>query len=197
MWDDLSKSLNLRTGHFELESGHHGDQWFDLELLFRRPESVRPLVAELATRLASYEVDLVCGPLVEGAFVALRVASELGIEFAYAERHLDPNRDGLFPVDYRIPGALRDVVRGQRVAIVNDVVNAGSSVRATLADLQACSAKTVAIASLLVLGDAAERLARGAGLPLVALAKQPNSIWTPDECPACAEGIAVVPHHGS
>jgi orotate phosphoribosyltransferase len=132
MWNDLAKSLNPRSGHFELESGHHGDQWFDLELLFRQPESVRPIVAELATRLVSYEVDLVCGPMVEGAFVALLIASELGIDFAYAERRLDPDRDGLFPVDYRIPGALRDVVRGRRVAIVNDVINAGSSVRATL-----------------------------------------------------------------
>jgi orotate phosphoribosyltransferase len=197
MWDEVASSLNVRNGHFELESGHHGELWFDLELLLRRPESVRPLVTELARRLAAYEVDLVCGALVEGAFVALLAASELGLDFAYAERRVDPKREGLFPVDYRIPGALRDVVQGRRVAIVNDVINAGSAVGATLADLRACSATPVVIASLLVLGEAAERLADEAGVPVVALARHPNSIWTPEECPACADGIALVPHHGS
>ena len=69
--------------------------------------------------------------------------------------------------------------------------------QATLVDLQACSATPIVIASLLVLGDAADRLARAAAVPLVALTMQPNSIWPPDECPACANGIALVPHHGS
>ena len=197
MWSELAKSLSFRSGHFELESGHHGNRWFDLELLFRRPDAVRPLITELATRLADCQAELVCGPLVEGAFVALQVASELGVDFTYAERRTDHNRDGLFPVDYRIPGAQRDLVRGRRVAIVNDVINAGSSVRATLADLEACSASTVAIASLLSRGRAPERLASDARVPLVVLAKEPNTIWPPDECPLCMEGIAVVPHHGS
>jgi hypothetical protein len=63
-----------RRGHFVLESGHHGELWLDLELLFVDPERVRPFAAALARALARYDVEAVCGPLVEGAFVALRVA---------------------------------------------------------------------------------------------------------------------------
>jgi hypothetical protein len=31
------------------------------------------------------------------------VAEALGVPFSYAERFPDPNRDALFPVDYRVP----------------------------------------------------------------------------------------------
>ena len=112
----------------------------DLEALCRRPAAIQPLVQELARKLVAYEVDAVCGPLNEGAFVALMVANELGCDFAYAERFPDPGNDALFPVRYRVPAALRPFVAGRRVAIVNDVISAGSAVRGTLADLRGCGA---------------------------------------------------------
>src|SRR6266478_4606945 len=129
--EEVVHLLPARKGHFLLESGHHGDLWLDLELLCLRPEPVRRLAAEIAARLAAHQVEAVCGPLVEGAFVALMVAAELGVPFTYAERFADRaliDREGLYPVQYRLPHALGDVVRGKRVAIVNDVINAGSAI---------------------------------------------------------------------
>jgi orotate phosphoribosyltransferase len=192
MHDDVLTLMPARRGHFLFESGHHGDLWLDLELLCLTPDRVRPLAARLAARLASYEIDAVCGPLVEGAFVALMVASELGVPFSYAERFEHPKRGGLFPVEYRIPRALRARVRDKRVAIVNDVINAGSAVRGTLADLGACAARPVAIGAVLVLGSAAARLAAERGVALETLASLPNNLWTPAECPLCVRGIPLI-----
>jgi orotate phosphoribosyltransferase len=152
---------------------------------------VRPLASELAKRLAGYGASAVCGPLVEGAFVALTVAAELGVEFAYAERIADPGREGLFPVDYRLPGALRERVRGRRVAIVNDVIAAGSAVRGTLADLQACGAEPVVIGALLVLGDSAARYAAEKSVALETLASREHAQWEPLNCPLCAAGVPL------
>ena len=67
-----------------LESGHHGDLWLDLELLCLQPERIRPLTNELAARLTKYGTEVVCGPLVEGAFLALMVAAELRLPFTYS-----------------------------------------------------------------------------------------------------------------
>jgi orotate phosphoribosyltransferase len=159
-------------------------------LLYVEPERVRPAAVALAERLRTYALHAVGGPLVEGAFVALTVAAELGVEFAYAER-LVTERRGLFPIEYRLPGALRDRVRGKRVAIVNDVIAAGSAVRGTLADLRACGAQPVAIAALLVLGDAAERYAREQGVALEALAIREHAQWAPEACPLCAAGVPL------
>jgi len=128
------QSLPLRTGHFRYESGHHGAVWLDLELLCLHPEPIRVLAGRLASALPSYHVETVCGPLVEGAFVALMVASALDVPFTYAER-----------------------------------------IAATLA----------------VLGDAADRLAASAGVPLEALERVPNELWTPADCPRCARGMPL------
>jgi orotate phosphoribosyltransferase len=189
--DDVIALMPARRGHFLLESGHHGDLWLDLELLCVSPEPVRRLAARVAARLAPYEIDAVCGPLVEGAFVALMVAEALGVPFSYAERFPDPKSGALLPIDYRIPRALRAQVRDKRVAVVNDVINAGSAVRGALIDLEACGARPVAIGTLLVLGSSAARLAADRGVALETLASLPNNIWAPAECPLCVRGVPL------
>ena len=191
MQDDIARLLPARKGHFRLESGHHGDMWLDLELLCLRPEPVRRLAVEIAGRLAAHKVEAVCGPLIEGAFVALMVASELGVPFTYAERFADLHAEALYSVQYRLPRSLRDVVRGRRVAIVNDVINAGSAIRGTSADLKACGAEPVAVAALAVLGQAAARFATDQELALEAIAFLPNDVWIPSECPLCERGVPL------
>jgi orotate phosphoribosyltransferase len=191
MRKELAKLLASRKGHFPLESGHHGDLWLDLELLCLHPPKLRPFATELARRLSSHNVEAVCGPLVEGAFVALMIASALDVEFFYAERFAPPQSDALYPVKYRLPDALRDKVRGKRVAIVNDVINAGSALHGTFADLKVCGAEPVVIASLLVLGSSASSFAAENNIPLESLASMPNALWLPSECPLCAAGVQL------
>jgi orotate phosphoribosyltransferase len=183
--------LSARKGHFLLESGHHGDLWLDLESLCLHPRKVRDVVAELAEPLSKLRVDAVCGPLVEGAFVGLMTALELGVQFTYAERFARPSEDGLFPAGYRIPAPLREGLRGQRVAIVNDVINAGSAMRGAFADLEASGAVVVDISALLVLGSAASAFASGKGVRLRSAATLPNTLWTPSDCPLCASAVPL------
>ena len=190
MQEKVAQLLPERDGHFALESGHHGRIWLDLELLFLHPERVQPLAEVLADRLRHFRPDAICGPLVEGAFVALSVAASLRISFTYAVPREDGDA-GLFPVSYIIPKPLQDELRGKRVAIVNDVINAGSAVRGTLRSLEGCAAKLVAIGTLAVYGDAANKLAESHAVPLETLASFPGEIWEPRSCPLCAEGIPL------
>jgi orotate phosphoribosyltransferase len=181
MEKDLLSFVCGRQGHFQLESGHHGDLWLQLETLCLRSCEIRPLAAQLAAQLAKYNVEAVCGSLVEGAFIALLVSLELGCDFTYAERFADATREGLFPVEYRLPKSLHPAVKGKRVAIVNDVSGAFS-------DLQAIGAQVVAIGALLALGDTTAHFAAENRLPLKLLRQMPNNLWTPSQCPLCAKG---------
>jgi orotate phosphoribosyltransferase len=188
---DSVAAIPTRRGHFRLESGHHGELWMTLETLCRTPLGLRPSIEALAERLRHHSIDVACGPLNEGAFIALMVAQELSCGFAYAERFVRPDKDGLFPVEYRLPAAQRAIVEGKRVAILNDVTSAGSAVRGTYEDLQRLNAHVVAIGSFLVLGNAINDFACERSLQVEALERRPYNIWTPADCPLCRDGVPL------
>jgi orotate phosphoribosyltransferase len=186
--------LNLaaaRRGHFRLESGHHGELWLDLDPWFVRPTILQPFVQALAEQLAPHHPAAVCGPLVGGAFLAQMIAAALDVEFYYTERCAPPPGETLFAVQYRIPAALRDHIRGKAVAVVDDVISAGSAVRGTVADLQAAGARPVALGALLVMTRAAATFATAQAIPLAHLAYMDPGIWLPAGCPLCAAGVPL------
>ncbi|MBV9415704.1 MAG: hypothetical protein JO363_12055 [Solirubrobacterales bacterium] len=198
--------IDGRRGHFQLESGHHGELWLDLDTLFVHPARLVPFVEDLAQQLARRVTPTaVCGPLLGGALLAGAVATLLDIELYVAEpvARADGDRE-LFGVRYAVPDTIRDRelfgaryavpdtirarLRGQRVAVIDDVVNAASATRATVSDLRAAGGEVVAIGALLVLGTSAAAYAEQEGLALVHAAAMPNQIWEPRACPLCAAG---------
>jgi orotate phosphoribosyltransferase len=195
MKDTLLSLVRGRQGHFKLESGHHGDLWLPLETLCLRSREIQPFAARLAAKLRRYKVEAVCGPLVEGAYIALLVSLELGCNFVYAERFANMAHKGLYPVEYRLPKALHAAVESKRVAIVNDVISAGSAVRGAFFDLQSIGADVVAIGALLALGDSIAGFAAEHQVALELLQQMPHNLWTPSRCPLCAAGqpLEVVP----
>jgi orotate phosphoribosyltransferase len=188
MKENFLSLVRGRQGHFRLESGHHGDMWFELETLCLDSREIRPFAAQLAAKLVQHRVEVVCGPLVEGAFIALLVSLELDCSFVYAERFASTSPKGLYPVAYRLPKALYPAVKGKRVAIVNDVISAGSAVRGTFSDLQAIGANIVAIGAPLALGDSIAGFASEQRVALELLNQMPHNLWTPSRCPLCAAG---------
>jgi orotate phosphoribosyltransferase len=177
--------MSARTGHFPLESGHHGDLWLELDTMFWEPAALEPLAHRLAERIRPHAPEVVCGPLVGGAFVAQLVAARLGVRFCHTER-ASTGDGGLYAATYRLPAAQAARLPGLRVAVVDDVVNAGSAVRATLAALTSAGAQPVALGALLALGATPAAVAAAVGLPLEALSTRENQIWEPEHCPLCA-----------
>lgn len=186
---DVFAHLPARTGHFLLESGHHGPLWLELPRLCLEPRPIERLAHRLADRLAVHRPEVICAPLVEGAFVGLWVAGRLGARFSYTTPV--PGAGGLYPVDYPLPASLADVVAGRRVAVVNDVINAGSAVRGSCATLAAAGAEVIAIGALATLGPWAASFAAARGVALEALAGRATELWTPADCPLCRDGMPL------
>jgi len=191
MTDDILKNLPARRGHFLLESGYHTDLWFDLDALFVAPRDIAHQVAALAERLRPYPISAVCGPLLGGAFLAHAVAAHMGLRFFFSQQVPFKTDGGLFAAAYRLPPELRRRAGGERIAIVDDVISAGSSVRATAADLTAAGASTVVVGTILLLGNQAVEHFSARGVPLVALAQQGFNLWAPAECPLCRTGAPL------
>jgi len=185
----LFRALPYRTGHFRLESGYHADIWLDLDTLFVDPVRIAPAITMLAGRLRRYECDAVCGPMTGGAFLAQALATALRVCFFYTQPGRASGR--LFSAEYRLPGEMSRQVAGARVAVVDDVISAGSSARATVAALSAAHATTVVVGTLLALGDVGAAHFRGRGLALEALERREFAMWTPGECPLCRDGAPL------
>jgi orotate phosphoribosyltransferase len=191
MSDDPLAALPRRRGHFLLESGYHTDAWFTLDALFVSPIAMAPHISQLAERLEPYQVSAVCGPLVGGAFVAQAVATRLGAEFYYSERVPAPGRTGLFSAEYRLSPELGLRLRGHRVAIVDDAISAGSSVRATVTAVTAAGATPAVIGALIAMGTEAIDYFAIQGIPMRVLAQRALTLWDPADCPHCETGTAI------
>ncbi|HEU4456204.1 MAG TPA: phosphoribosyltransferase family protein [Longimicrobium sp.] len=187
---DLLHAVSATRGHFRYESGHHGDLWLDLDGLFVDARRARAWSSALAERAAACAPDFVCGPLTGGAFVAQWMAAEMGAGFVFAERSMDA--DGV--ARYRVPDTLRARLRGARVLLVDDAVNAGSALLGTLDDLRACGAEPAGFGSLLAMGDAAARIGGLHRVPFFTLASLGREMWIPAECPLCAAGTPLLDH---
>jgi orotate phosphoribosyltransferase len=187
----LFGALPVRTGHFRLESGYHTDTWLELDALFVDPVKIAPAVTMLAGRLRRHACDAVCGPMVGGAFLAQALATALRTCFFYTQPVPTADDAPLFAAEYRLPGEMTAQAAGSSVAVVDDVISAGSSVRATIAALEAAGASIVVVGTLLALGDVGARHFAERQLPLEALARREFAMWRPAECPLCHAGAAL------
>jgi len=182
--------VDSRRGHFRLESGHHSALWLDLDPLFADPIRIEPLVDVLTNAIRPYQVTGVCGPLLGGAFLAQLVAHALGVQFSFTERVTSPG-SGLYQARYRLPPAFATRVRDQRLAIVDDVMSAGSALRGTYEELQKHGAKPVVAGALLVLGSTGAEFFAQRGVTVEAAARDDYELWLPADCPLCAGRVAL------
>jgi orotate phosphoribosyltransferase len=136
-------------------------------------------------------VSGVCGPLLGGAFLAQLLAQRLAAEFYFAEREMPDDPRGLYRARYRLPAALAARVAGKRLAIVDDVMSAGSALRGTYVDLQTHGATCVVAGALLVLGSTGAGFFAGEGVPVEATARRDFELWEPARCPLCAAGMPL------
>jgi orotate phosphoribosyltransferase len=189
---DFLALVSGRHGHFRMESGYHSDLWLDLNDLFTDSWRVAPFVEALAARLRPYDAAAVCGPLLGGAFLAQAVARALAAEFWYTTPVPRDATEGLYQAQYALPASLVRRARGRRVAMVDDVMSAGSSLRATYAELQRQGARPVVAGALLLLGGVGEEYFALHKVAVEAVSREAYTMWRPEECPMCAAGIPCV-----
>jgi orotate phosphoribosyltransferase len=182
--------IDGRHGHFRMESGYHSSLWLDLDALFAETSRIAPYVDALADALHKHDVEAVCGPLLGGAFLAQLIAVRLDITFACSEKVNVPQA-GLFTSQYRVAPVLARRLHGKRVAMVDDVMSAGSSLRATHAALVAAGAVPVVAGALMVMGDAGVQHFTQLGIPIEATLREPFSMWPSETCPLCAAGVPL------
>jgi orotate phosphoribosyltransferase len=136
----FEESGALLTGHFVLTSGRHSDRYFEKFHVLRYPPHVESLCKALAEKLAPSRPDVVLGPTTLGILLAYEVAKHLGTPAAYGEK----SPDGL-----RFLRRPEHLPAGSRVAVVDDILTTGGSIRECM-DLVARQEATLVSVGVLV-----------------------------------------------
>ncbi|AAD35418.1 orotate phosphoribosyltransferase [Thermotoga maritima MSB8] len=171
----LEKTGALMEGHFILSSGKHSSRYVQCARLFEFPEYGDVVGEELAKLLKKYDVETVVGPAMGGVILSYVVARYLKARSLFAEREngVMKLRRGFF------------VKPGEKVAVVEDVVTTGGSVKEVIELLKEYGANVVCVGSIIDRSGGKVDF----GVPFESLLKLDLPVYDPEDCPLCKQGI--------
>lgn len=173
----LEETGAARDGHFVLSSGLHSGRYFQCAQVLQYPEQTERLCQKLALRVGELGAQVVAGPAFGGIVVAYELARQLGVRSVFAERENDrlAFRRGF------------TVSPGERVLIADDVITKGGSVLESAELVRACGGEVVGAGVILDRSGGVDF-----GMRIEALARVTVENYSPDSCPLCARGVALV-----
>jgi orotate phosphoribosyltransferase len=191
----FTESGALRSGHFALKSGRHGDRYLEKFQVLQYPAAVVELCSAFADRVRGPDggpaVDVVVGPTTGGVILAFETARQLGVRGLFAEEV--KGADGTARREFRRGFRIEP---GSRVLLVDDILTTGGSLLAMLPPIEAAGGELVLAAVIVDRSGGARDVvspATGRRYPVEALWSLDLPTFEPGagSCPACAAGVPV------
>ncbi len=177
----------LLSGHFELRSGLHSDQFFQCALLLQYPRIAEKLCAAVVAKMraqlgADFKVDAVISPALGGIPVGHEVGRAFGVRAIFAEKE-----QGKLVLRRAF-----QVKPGERFVVAEDVITRGGRVQEVV---DIVTARGGVVAAIGVLVDRSGGTAKFSA-PVISLVQMTPMTWQPSECPLCKQGGKAI-HPGS
>lgn len=173
----------LLSGHFELRSGLHSDQYFQCAIVLQYPRTAERLCAALAREWLKREarVDSVIAPAMGGLVIGQELGRALDRRFIFVEKQ-----------DNKLALRRFRIAPGERFVVAEDVMTRGGRIQETMDIVRAHGG---VVDSVCVLVD------RSGGkvtfdVPVVSLLQWEPVTWPPADCPLCRKGVPLE-HPGS
>ncbi|MFN4260278.1 MAG: phosphoribosyltransferase family protein [Gemmataceae bacterium] len=178
----------LDNDHFVYISGDHGSGWIDMNAIYPHTERLEQLCRALARLLRDHDIQVVVGPATGGLIVAEWTAHELGVLAAFTE-HAETVAPGEIRGRFILRRGYDHLVTGQRVLVVDDIVNTGWSTRQTVAAVRQAGGHVVAAACLVTRGNVD---ATGVTVPdFEYLLEHRIPSWPAAQCHLCQAGVPI------
>ncbi len=185
----------FRQGHFQLESGRHGDAYLEKFQVLQDPAATSELCRFFAAHGQGGDgeplVDLVAGPTTGGAILAFETARQVGVRSIFAEEvgTADGETRREFRRGFRIEG-------GERVLLVDDILTTGGSLLAMLPAVEDAGGEIVECVILVDRSGGRSALtssSTGRTYPLRSLWQLDLPTFEPGAatCPPCAAGLPL------
>lgn len=176
----------LLSGHFELRSGLHSDQFFQCAQVLCHPRIAGRLCDALVANMkAAGAVDNIAGviaPAMGGIVVGHEVARALDVLSIFAEK-----QDNKLVLRRNFT-----INKGCRYVVAEDVITRGGRVQETIDIVEAAGGVVAAIAVLVDRSGGKARFSH----PTFSLLKMEPVTFEPSVCPLCKQGSTAV-HPGS
>jgi orotate phosphoribosyltransferase len=186
----------LRSGHFRLRGGRHGDAYVETLAVLADPAATSELcrfwAAEARTPEGRAAVDVVAGGTTGGVILAWETARQLGVRAGFADEMRDPVAAGRHE-----PRRALGIEGGERVLLVYDILGTGGSLLATLLAVEELGGEIVGCVVLVdrsgVDRATIESPVTGRVYPLRSLWRLSLPTYAPGPagCPRCAAGDAI------
>lgn len=177
----------LLEGHFLLSSGLHSPKYLQCARALQYPYDGsnygHAIAAEVvdfirAQGLQPESIRTVASPAIGGLVIGYEVARALNLRFIWTER-----KSGKMKLRRGF-----EIMDGENILVVEDVVTTGGSVRECIEVLKAAGGNVVAGASIIDRSGGAADI----GVPHCSLVQIDVPVYEPDECPFCKEGTEAV-----
>jgi len=183
----------LLEGHFILSSGNHSRFYLQSAKVLEDPKRAGILAEALAdlVRKSGVEVDTVCAPALGGILAGYELARALGVRSIFVER-----KESVMQLRRGF-----EISKGEKVLVCEDIITTGGSAMEACEVIEGLGGEVVAFAALANRGfcsrdgsgkEPSPECKLPADRPLFALADFEFEIFSPDECPMCAEGSEAV-----
>ncbi len=128
----------------------------------------------LAGKFESYDIEWVVGPFTGGAILAYDLASLMGIKAGYAEK-MDNRRVLKRGFD----------VEGRKVAVVDDVLTTGRSIKDTIEAVKNAGGIPVIAGVMVKRGEISLEI------PVYCVIELEFPVYSPEKCPLCKRGLKL------
>ena len=183
--DDVLKAFRdtkaLLSGHFELRSGLHSDQYFQCAMVLQYPVVTARLCGALAGALSvagldARHVDTVIAPAMGGLFVGHEIARSMGVRSIFVEKE-PPTGRLVLRRGFRI-------APGERFVVAEDVITRGGRVQETVDIVRGGGGVVAAVAVLVDRSGGSATF----NAPVFSLLRMTPVTWKPEDCPLCRAG---------
>lgn len=170
----FSEAGALLTGHFRLTSGRHSNRYMQCAQVLQYPKYTEQLASHLAEQFAGDRIELVVGPAMGGIIVAYEVARQMGVSAIFTER-----QEGKMELRRGF-----EIVPGQRVLVVEDVVTTGGSVQEVIDIVRQNGGEVAGVAVLVDRSGGSVNF----GVKQASVLQLDIESWSAEDCPMCKAG---------
>jgi orotate phosphoribosyltransferase len=178
----LKETGALLEGHFLLSSGLHSERYFQCARLLQHPAHAAAAGTAIAAECADLGADTVVSPALGGVIIGHETGRALGRRALFVERH-----EGELCLRRGF-----ELVPGEKVLIIEDVVTTGRSSLETADAIRAGGGEVVGLGAI---------VDRSGGLdlpfPFRSLLGLKTPAFEPRDCPFCLKGERPLTKPGS